>query len=132
MSTNTITSGRGRIDIGKWLTGAGVGAVAAVAASIILLATGTFDPSAVTIEVLGVLIMPGAVFGLLYAGLTSVGRLTDLATESRTGVVLGLIYGILFWGTTIIGDAITIGGLLASITFGVILGELFAVSPYVD
>lgn len=74
--------------------------------------------------------MPGALFGLLYAGIASIGVVAALATEPRTGGVVGLGYGVLFWVTTIIGDSITVSGLLAALTFGIVIGLLYAVSPY--
>lgn len=132
MSAESTTFPIRSINAGKWLTGAGVGAVGAVAASVVLFAMGAFDLSTVTVEMLGVLFMPGAVFGLLYTAIASFERIAPLTTKPQTGVVLGLLYGILFWLTTIIGDAFSLGGFLAGVTFGIVIGLLYAVSPYVE
>lgn len=132
MGAETTTSGLDRINMGKWLTGAGAGAVGAVAGSLVLFALGAFELSDVTVEVLGILVMPGAVFGLVYATIASIDTVAARATEPRTGVVVGLSYGVLFWVTTIVGDSITASGLLAALTFGVVLGLLYAVSPYLE
>lgn len=130
MGAEPTTSGLERINAGKWLTGAGAGAVGAVAGSLVLFALGAFELADVTVEALGILVMPGAVFGLVYAGIASIDAIAARATEPRTGVLVGLGYGGLFWVTTIIGDSITASGLLAALTFGVVLGLLYAVSPY--
>lgn len=130
MGAETPTTGLDRINPGKWLTGAGAGAVGAVAGSFVLFALGTVELSDITPEMLGILVMPGALFGLLYAGIASIGVVASLATEPRTGGVVGLGYGVLFWVTTIIGDSITASGLLAALTFGIVIGLLYAVSPY--
>lgn len=132
MSAESTTFPIRSINAGKWLTGAGVGAVGAVAASVVLFAMGASDLSTVTVEMLGVLFMPGAVFGLLYTAIASFERIAPLTTKPQTGVVLGLLYGILFWLTTIIGDAFSLGGFLAGVTFGIVIGLLYAVSPYVE
>lgn len=128
----TARSRIGGIDAGTWLTGAAAGAVGAAVASVMLYASGAFDPAAVGIGAVGVLFMPGAVFGLIYAGLARLDRLSALAREPETGVLLGLGYGFLFWVTTVVGSEFAPSGLLAGLTFGVVIGFLFAVSPYVE
>lgn len=131
MVETTVARERG-IDAGEWLSGAGAGAVGAAAATVVLYATGAFYLSEVTVGVVGVLVMPGAAFGLIYAALARVDRVAALATEPRTGALLGLGYGVLFWLTTIVGGSITPGGLLGGLTFGVVIGLLYARSPYVE
>lgn len=130
MAGESTQTGYSRINGGKWATGAGAGAVAAAVASGILIGSGATDPAALTLKSLGVLLMPGAVFGLLYTGIASLPPLTTIATQPRTGVVMGVGYGILFWMTTILGGTITTSGLLASLAFGVVIGLLYALSPY--
>lgn len=130
MAGEPTAAGQGRTNGAKWLTGAGAGAAAAAMASVVLIGMGATEPSELTVGSIGVLLMPGAAFGLLYAGIASVPPITALATEPRTGVVVGVGYGILFWVTTIVGGAITTSGLLASLAFGVVIGLLYAISPY--
>lgn len=132
MRTESTGSRVRGIDGGRWLTGAGAGAVGAVAASIVLFATGGFDLSTVSVEMLGVLFMPGAVFGLFYAALAGIERLSVLAAEPVTGLGLGVVYGLGFWLTTVVGSSFDLGGLLAGVAFGVVVGLLYAVSPLVE
>jgi hypothetical protein len=132
MAAEPTAVGRRRINAGKWLTGAGAGAIGAALAWVLLIAMGETALSDISVESLGVLLMPGAVFGLVYAGFASLDRVSALATEPRTGAVLGLGYGLLFWVTTIIGSAISPSGLLVGVTFGTSIGLLYAVSPYVE
>lgn len=129
MGPETTATGLDRINAGKWLTGAGAGSVGAVVASLVLFALGAFQLSDLTPEAIGIVLMPGAVFGLVYAGIASFDTVGALAKTPRTGVVVGLGYGLLFWMTTIIGNSITASGLLAAFTFGVVIGLLYAVSP---
>lgn len=116
--------------MGKWLTGASAGAVGAAIASGILIAMGATALAELTAGSLGVLLVPGAVFGLLYAAIASVPTVSRLATEPRTGFALGLGYGLLFWVTTVVVGTVTASGLLASLAFGTVIGLLYAVSPY--
>lgn len=104
----------------------------AVAASVVLFAAGSFEPSTMSVEMLGVLFVPGAVFGLFYAALVSIDRLAVLAAEPVTGLGLGVVYGLGFWLTTVVGSSFELGGLLAGVTFGVVIGLLYAVSPLVE
>lgn len=115
---------------GKWLTGALAGAVGAIVASLILYVTGAFHPSEVGVEALGILFMPGAVFGLTYTAIVSFGRLTDLAESPWTGMMLGFVYGILFGLTTVVGGSLSQSNILASVAFGSLIGVVYALSPY--
>lgn len=130
--TNSIATGVGGIDAARWLTGAGAGAVGAVAGSLVLFAAGAFEVSELSVEALGVLFVPGAAFGLVYAGIAGVDRIAGLAAEPRTGGAVGLVYGVLFWATTLIGGSVTVGGLLAGLAFGATIGVLYACSPVVE
>ena len=124
------TTGRGRIDGGRWLTGAVAGAAGAAVAAIILIGVGPVDPVDLGGEAMGVLLMPGAVFGLAYAGLATVPQVADVATDPATGLVLGLGFGVLFWLSTLLTGPVTTSGLLASLAFGAVLGLLYGASPY--
>lgn len=130
MNGESIRVGRGRVDVGRWATGACAGAVGAAVASIVLFAAGTADPAEVGVEALGVLLVPGAVFGLLYAGLASLPRVATYASRPRTGVLVGAGYGVLFWTTTVAGGGISGGVFVACLAFGTVVGVLYAVSPY--
>lgn len=132
MASRTVGDGLAGIEWGPWLTGAVAGAIAAAVALLVLFAMGTFELSDTGLEILGILIMPGAVFGLLYAGVASIKRVSPLARRPGFGVVLGLAYGILFWLTTVIGQSFSLSGLLAGLTFGVVIGVLYAISPFVE
>lgn len=129
MKTERLGIRDGGINHGKWLTGAVAGAVGAFAASIVLFATDAFELSELGIEAVGILFMPGAVFGLLYAGLASIERLRSLTSEPQTGVVVGLLYGIAFSLTTLVGGSFSVSSLLAGVTFGVTIGVVYAISP---
>ena len=124
------TTGRGRIDGGRWLTGAVAGAAGAAVAAIILIGVGLVDPVDLGVEAMGVLLMPGAVFGLAYAGLATVPRVADLAAAPATGTALGLGYGVLFWLSTLLTGPATTSGLLASLAFGAVVGLLYGASAY--
>jgi hypothetical protein len=130
MVVGRLETGFEGVDPGRWLTGAVAGAVGAVVGSLVLYVTGSFDPSAVGVEALGVLFVPGAVFGLLYAGIVGFGRLAALAATPRTGALLGLAYGFLFGLTTLVGGSTDTSTLLAGVAFGCVIGVLFALSPY--
>lgn len=132
METERLGFGDAGIDHGKWLTGALAGAVGAVAASIVLYATDAFELSNVGIEAVGILFMPGAVFGLLYTALVSIEWLREPASVPQTGIVVGLLYGIAFSLTTLVSGSFDVGSLLAGVTFGVTIGVLYAISPYVS
>lgn len=132
MKTERLEFAHAGINHGKWLTGALAGAVGAFAASIVLFATGAFELSTLGIEAVGILFMPGAVFGLLYTALVSFERLREPASEPKTGIVIGLLYGIAFSLTTLVGGSFDVSSLLAGVTFGVTIGVLYALSPYVS
>lgn len=132
MRTESTTWRPAGIDVGKWLTGAVAGSLGALVATGVLYATGSFDPSTVTVEALGVLFMPGAVFGLVYTAIASVDRVAPLAAAPTTGLGLGLLYSTVFWVTTLIGNSFSVGGLLAGLAFGSTIGILYALSPYVE
>ncbi|PSP99869.1 hypothetical protein BRC94_06445 [Halobacteriales archaeon QS_5_70_17] len=127
----SIAAGTERIDPGRWLTGAVAGAIGAVAGSLVLFAAGAFEVSELSVEVLGVLFVPGAAFGLVYAGIAGVDRIASLAADPRTGGAVGIAYGVLFWATTLTGGPATAGGLLSGLAFGGTIGVLYARSPFV-
>ena len=129
MSGVTSTE-RGRIDVARWLTGAVAGAGGAVVAAGILIGIGPVDPAELGPEAAGVLLVPGAVVGLAYAGLATVNRVADVATDQATGLALGLGLGVLFWLSTLLTGPVTASGLLASLAFGAVVGLLYASSPY--
>lgn len=120
------------IDAGPWLTGAAAGAVGAAVAAAVLFVTGSVDPAAVSVEAAGILVMPGAAFGLLYAAVAAVDRVGALAAEPFSGLAVGTVYGLLFWLTTLVGNEFSVGGLLAGLAFGSVIGLLYGASPYVD
>jgi len=115
---------------GRWLTGGVAGAIGAVGAALLLYVMSSFHPSDVGIEAIGILFMPGAVFGLLYAGIVSLGGFGELARTPRTGVLLGFGYGLLFGLSTVIGGSFTLSTVVAGVLFGCLIGGLYAVSPY--
>lgn len=117
---------------GRWLTGAVTGAIAAAVAALVLYSFGTFEVSDVGVETLGILIMPGAAFGLLYAAIASIDRVSTLSQRPGFGLVVGLGFGILFWLTTVIGQSFNLSGLLAGLTFGGVIGVLYALSPFIE
>ena len=129
MSEATTTE-RKRIDGGRWLTGGVAGAAGAAVAAGILIGVGPVVPADLGVEAMGVLLMPGAVFGLAYAGLATVPQVADVATDPATGLVLGLGFGVLFWLSTLLTGPVTTSGLLASLAFGAVLGLLYGASPY--
>lgn len=118
-------------DVGKWMTGAVAGAISVLLAFGVRVALGA-PGDVTTVQILGILLMPGAVFGLIYTGIVSISRLNSYATEPQTGVLLGLVFGLLFWVTTIIGSTVTIHGLAGGVSFGLGIGVLYAVSPAVE
>lgn len=119
------------MDVGRWVTGAVAGAISVLLAFGVRVAFGA-PGDVTTVQLLGILLMPGAIFGLIYTGIVSISSLNSYAMEPQTGILLGLIFGLLFWVTTIIGSTFTIHGLAGGLTFGLGIGFLYAVSPYVE
>lgn len=115
---------------GAIAAGALAGAVGAAIAAGVLIAMDTTLLTTLGGDALGVLLMPGAVFGALYALLAQIPLIADLATEPRTGLLVGVGYGLLFWSTTIPGGANPQRTLVASLVFGAVIGLLYASWPY--
>lgn len=88
-----------------------------------------------------VLLVIGAVVGLVYAGLVQLDALAGWAASPTAGAALGIAYGLALWvgalvvvpllvGGSIGAYALTVRGALAYAVLGGIVGLGYAVSPY--
>lgn len=90
-----------------------------------------------------ILLVIGVFVGLVYGALNAIPQLDEWASTSRTGGILGLVYGLVLWGLAVvsvpfvmgdgasgIGDyAVSLEGLLGYALFGVLVGVLYLLVP---
>lgn len=132
MALNTTTSRVGRIVIGKWHTGVGAG-IAAVIPMILY----NFVWLGNDLFPLFGLLPYAMLWGVLYAGIATIDRIEQVATDPLTGVVIGIIYSVLVWMGPQVGEPLgqgvfTVGGAIQIVVFGVVLGLVYAYSPDIE
>lgn len=139
-----------------WITGIVAGLVSAIITGIII--QFGFDPAILSSGIpagfgvsglsvgWAIFIGIGIILGLIYAGVTRIGRLAGLVGRPRTGVYIGIGYGLVLWVLAVILVPILVGsgaggvgeyavnlrGVLSFALLGIIIGLVYAVSPYTD
>lgn len=148
------TTTQGGSGVREWATGGIAGVIASIVAGVVMyfgfdpdvLAEGI--PSGIGAEgvVAGWLtfLAIGLLLGLVYTAVVRLDPLADAAVLPRTGIYLGLVYGLVLWvlamivvplwsgdGTGGIGEyALTLQGVLSFALLGIVIGLVYGMSPY--
>lgn len=115
--------------ITRWHLGVGAGIAAVVPmVGANMLLVGTDVPSLFGLLPFAIL------WGLVYAGLTTIDRLHEIAADPQTGPWVGIGYSALVWMGPQLGEPIgqgtfTLNGTVQVVLFGLMLGVVYVLSP---
>jgi hypothetical protein len=127
MSSALAQDGLGGVIVGKWHVGVGSGIAAVIPMILYSVVQGQ------ELFPLFGLVPFAVLWGTVYAGIATFDRVERVATEPRTGVLVGTIYSVLvWWGPQVgkpIGEYITVNSAIQIVLFGVVLGLVYAHSP---
>lgn len=116
--------------IGRWHVGVGIGIAGVIPMILFSVLQGQ------ELFPLFGLIPFAVVWGIIYAGIARIERISQLASTPQTGVLLGILYSFLvWWGPQVgkpIGEYITVNGAIQLVAFGIVLGLVYAHSPDVS
>lgn len=150
----SVQSGPGESTVYEWLSGPIAGIVAAVVVGLVM--HFGFDPEILTSGIPSAIgaegaaagwltfLVIGAILGLVYAALAQLDALAEFAVLPRTGIYLGLVYGLVIWAIAMIavplavengtggigGYALNLQGVLSFALLGIVIGLLYGMSPY--
>lgn len=143
MATDTNLDASGDTDLRAWLSGVAGGLVAVILTGLVM--QFAFDPTILSEDVPGavglaglaggwlVLLLSGALVGLLYAGIAALDPVAGYAILPNTGAFVGLVFGIVLWllAVAVFGyDVTDLQALLGYALFGLVVGLVYGVSPY--
>lgn len=153
MASDTAETKTDRPEDRAWASGAAGGIVAAVLTGLII--QFAFDPAVLTESIPAavglsglpagwvVLLLFGAVLGLVYAAAAALDPVAEYAGVPGTGVAVGLAFGLVLWVLAVVVtpiwlgvvgvengyDATNIRAVLGYALFGVVVGLVYALSP---
>lgn len=130
MAPKTGATDIGRVVVGTWQRGVGAGV-----AAVIPMITDNVVLGGKELFLQFGLIPFAVLWGVLYAGLARHDRVERLAARPLTGVGLGTAYSFLVWMGPQVGEPLgqgvfTVGGAVQVVTFGLVLGLVYAYSPH--
>lgn len=129
MAASVTTADLPRIVVGKWQAGVGAGIAGVIP---LIVYNHVWLGNELFLE-FG--LFPFAVlWGVVYSGVATLDRVRRYARDPRSGVIAGIAYSVLVWMGPQIGEPIgrgvfTVGGTLQVVTFGAVLGLVYAYSP---
>lgn len=131
MAAQTPKDDLGSRVIGTWHVGVGTG----IAGVIPMILFNNFVLGKELFQLFG--LIPFAVlWGLVYAAISEIDQIEQYATDPRTALPLGIIYGfVVWWGPQIgkpVGEYVSVNGAIQVVLFGIVVGLVYAYSTEVE